>query len=389
MARVAADPARPARMESLQCSRQFLDPIECEAAGLRTSIDSQCLLRSLIESSMSRSTVSVLRLASLGFGWLVTACGGGSQPSNVEPAAPYLVWPGNAYGADVKDVANVSVRFKSDTGVMVLDGVAQAHIRVVQGAEDVVFVDGRRAGRVAGVNGTDGRSTIYALVCDGGQMMAVLKGTPLAELSCSKVEAILAASRAKASHFPLPMGASWTYARSSSSALLPTILHPISVEVTQADQDVATMRESDLDFRAESETTYIASWDGVFYTRQKYALTDEHAFESVPPAAVLPYMMSTGMTVSSTSTVSNGQVSSTMRRNVQVVGLESITVPAGTFEAFKVHTTTVQSYPNTSFSGIEYTQWYAPGVVLVRSTYFNTRAPFSVTEMVLVDYRLP
>jgi hypothetical protein len=329
--------------------------------------------------------VSAGKLAALlGLQAVIASCGGGpSSEAPTTPGDPYIAWAGNVSGADVRDVDGRIVRFRSDSGELSIDGTASGQVRVVQGADAALFLNDQRIGRVAGVNGTDGQSTVFAMICDSGAMMRVQPSAGAVDLSCTGVPATIAADRPRANYFPLSLNAAWDYVLSTNASL-----RPIAVTVTEVHQNAATVRETDLDFGVANETVYSTSSGAVFNSSFRYFLTDTQFYENVPNGAVLPYMMSVGMKATSTSVVSNAALPTTMKRDVEVVGLESIDVPAGRFVAYKVHTVTRQT-EGTSTSTIDYMRWFAAGVGMVRTRSFNTRAPTYVTTLELVDFRMP
>ncbi|MDW8396083.1 MAG: hypothetical protein RMM31_07555, partial [Anaerolineae bacterium] len=84
-----------------------------------------------------------------------------------------------------------------------------------------------------------------------------------------------------------------------------------------------------------------------------------------------------------------------LESNCRAVGFETVTVPAGTFEALRVECATAIltkiTYPGVGpmempVSGTEI-NWYAAGVGWVKSS--STSSPGSPSETVLLSYRLP
>lgn len=93
-----------------------------------------------------------------------------------------------------------------------------------------------------------------------------------------------------------------------------------------------------------------------------------------PPQLILPPSFEPGTRASSTSTVTGGPVPYTLTRNVVVNGLETITVPAGTFSALK---TTSTISPSNGGASLVVT-WWATEVGIVRSVSYPDTNP-SVT----------
>ncbi len=108
------------------------------------------------------------------------------------------------------------------------------------------------------------------------------------------------------------------------------------------------------------------------------SLTSSFAYS--PPALLLPPDIFPGATASRTSTVSPGVATQT--RNLTVNGVESVTVPAGTFSALKV--TTLIAFSNAPSS--VFIAWYAPGVGRVKSLTYAVATPSATTTSELAAY---
>ncbi len=80
-----------------------------------------------------------------------------------------------------------------------------------------------------------------------------------------------------------------------------------------------------------------------------------------PPSVLGPSNWSVGTQESYTSTLIQNGASSTFSTDINVVGIESVTVPAGTFNALKI------TFTNSINGTI--TNWYADGVGCVKSIY--------------------
>lgn len=83
-----------------------------------------------------------------------------------------------------------------------------------------------------------------------------------------------------------------------------------------------------------------------------------------PPLLILPGNVTAGSTASSTSTQNLAGFTTTETRDVTVNGMESVTVPAGTFTALKV--TTIISDSRIVTGPYDYVAWWAPGVGRVK-----------------------
>lgn len=165
-----------------------------------------------------------------------------------------------------------------------------------------------------------------------------------------------------ANYYPVAVGNKWTYsiAGTGASAGLTT-----TSEVTQTGNNTFTMKASQSNTTDYSTMDYVFAnntWafskvnscgaNGTVYTVTTYA----------PPMPILPSNTSLGTqetyTTSATSVSSAGQSSFTMSNTFTIVGSETVTVPAGTFNnALKV----------TNTNTFNTTMWFANGVGFIKS----------------------
>jgi hypothetical protein len=101
-----------------------------------------------------------------------------------------------------------------------------------------------------------------------------------------------------------------------------------------------------------------------------------------PPGLIFPADTTPGATASSTSTASSGGATFTVTRALTVNGIESVTVPAGTFSALKVTTYITQSNAAPAY----FVAWWAPGVGRVKSIIYPAATPTSTTTWTLTGY---
>lgn len=101
-----------------------------------------------------------------------------------------------------------------------------------------------------------------------------------------------------------------------------------------------------------------------------------------PPQLVIPPSSAAGATASSTSTVTGGPVPITVTRNLLVNGVETITVPAGTFSALKV-TSTI--FPSTGGAS-HVVNWWATDVGMVRSISYPDTNPAATLVSELIRF---
>lgn len=107
--------------------------------------------------------------------------------------------------------------------------------------------------------------------------------------------------------------------------------------------------------------------------------TPTGAITFAPPQVVIPASTKPGATASSTSTATAtvGATTSTftVTRSMTVNGVETITVPAGTYSALKITTAIVQS--NVPSSHVE--NWWAQGVGSVKAVSYSDANPAATT----------
>ena len=116
-----------------------------------------------------------------------------------------------------------------------------------------------------------------------------------------------------------------------------------------------------------------------------------------PGVLIVPSDMTPGFTVSNTFTVSvNGSTGSNgATGSVTVNGVESVTVPAGTFSATKYtslsYLTTVSKDGTVSRGTVPSTevQWQAAGVGMVRQTVVANTVTGQTDELVLTSFHIP
>ena len=106
-----------------------------------------------------------------------------------------------------------------------------------------------------------------------------------------------------------------------------------------------------------------------------------YSFSYSPGTPILPADLTPGTTVSVTSAVTNRLTGTVTLQtaSVMVMGLDPVTVPAGTFEALKCIRTQDSSYYTV--------RWSAPGIGLVRMITYPAFNPSQVTTTELVSHQ--
>lgn len=101
-----------------------------------------------------------------------------------------------------------------------------------------------------------------------------------------------------------------------------------------------------------------------------------------PPALLVPGDTTAGATASSTSTVTSGATTFWQTRSVTVDGVESVTVPAGTFTALKTTSYITQSNAAPTYG----VNWWATGIGSVKSVTYPAANPGATTTQELTFY---
>ena len=99
-----------------------------------------------------------------------------------------------------------------------------------------------------------------------------------------------------------------------------------------------------------------------------------------PPLLIFPAVTTPGTTASRTSTATSATGTYAQVRSLTVDGLESVTVPAGTFQALRI--TTIVNPSSASASTV--VQWFAPGVGKVKELNYAAATPSAATTHELV-----
>jgi hypothetical protein len=185
-------------------------------------------------------------------------------------------------------------------------------------------------------------------------------------------------------YYPLHLNSTYNYL-----ITLPTSsIYTQVASVIQSSNNSAIMRFQNSNSTVYSETTYIVSDCAIYYNQTQSFGATTATTSIYPDAIILPADMTPGTTASSTSSYSTGGIVSTVTRTISIIGTESVTVPAGSFQAVKV----VLKNTSTSDTGITIitnsTYWYVDGIGRVKIESFNADTPLSITTTVLTSYVL-
>ncbi|MFZ1042577.1 MAG: hypothetical protein WCA79_20805 [Anaerolineales bacterium] len=203
-------------------------------------------------------------------------------------------------------------------------------------------------------------------------------------------------------YLPVKPGAAWTYAGQSATGNFTRVSTITSVETDSFEREIATT------LRNGTQRTYTDSWkctpDGLVLLGGPLATT----FQSVYGNATMKTLSTTGVTLPThinagdswtqdaqlAFTSTQVSVNITLTYNFKAIGLESVTVPAGTFNAMKIQidvtsqATTATRTNNIAVDGFE---WFVPGVGTVKSSVgvkVNGTA-YPGTEDQMQSYNIP
>lgn len=207
---------------------------------------------------------------------------------------------------------------------------------------------------------------------------------------------------------PVKVGATWSYTNtvdSSPSGFSTTItsVRPDGFTVTTrfdanttADQRWACKAEGLIaQSLGAGQAALSLSIEGI-----KANLTTSNARGVTLPASVQPGMKwPYGLDIAGTLTQGSlsANIKGTLDTSMEAIGMESVTVPAGTFNAMKVQSTSTFKVSADYFgfsvpltSGVNATFWFAPGVGWVKSTETGQLAGTSVNSTTeLQSYSIP
>jgi hypothetical protein len=210
-------------------------------------------------------------------------------------------------------------------------------------------------------------------------------------LSCSS-----STSGGEAPYFPTATGTGWTFTVTvAPTASAPAgSSHSVSMHIEQGSSASVTVRSgySNQPTFYELQTfeigdTGIVESSSLWYSAVNDTVTGGSSYS--PPQLILPSATSPGSTASSTTTDTpegkgGGLNPYTLTRDIVVNGVESVTVPAGTFSALKV-TTHITATSPTSADAYN-VQWYGAGVGHVKIVNYATATPAETTTWELTSH---
>jgi hypothetical protein len=193
-------------------------------------------------------------------------------------------------------------------------------------------------------------------------------------------------------YFPMKIGATWNYAVTPASGVPYTYVKqklasspPTLTQTYTSSNGTSSTDSYEMDANGISITggTSTASNGGTSTASQ---------FSYAPPCLILPSNTTPGFSTSSTSTETvqrSTNTTYTVAVAVTIDGLESVTVPAGTFSALKVtRAITSTSALTGSVSNSFNVQWRAPGIGSVKTVDEDSLQTVLVTWE-LTSYNIP
>jgi hypothetical protein len=241
----------------------------------------------------------------------------------------------------------------------------------------------------------------FACRFTGGQPAAVAS-QPTASASQPTLPAPSSSAPCQVDYFPVKVGASWTFSGKSVAGSY-TRVSTITGMGTDNFQDQSVLTDSNGKQVATAESWNCSS-AGLVQLGGPLAATLQGLVEGATMKTIstvgvtIPTHINPGDTWSQDTqlelTTPNGTISGTINYSFQAVGPEQVTVPAGTFNAMKVHVT---SSSKSQISGIPVTitsdgfDWFASGVGRVKSSENVTANGNSLSDVEgdLQSYHLP
>jgi len=195
-------------------------------------------------------------------------------------------------------------------------------------------------------------------------------------------------------YYPTTVGATWTY------------------DVAQSGAATYSQTMLDLDASATSATRKTTTGTAGSYTVSSYDLRSGEVdlTESVshnadgslvstitysPGTLLVPPGMTAGATASSTSIMTvqgataTTATTSTVERAITIDGVETVTVPAGTFSAVKFTATIVTTPSAGTPTQTTMVRWHAAGVGMVKEIIYPSTSPSATTTWTLSSFHIP
>jgi hypothetical protein len=184
---------------------------------------------------------------------------------------------------------------------------------------------------------------------------------------------------ATAGYFPMNLGATWSY------AVTPTAGTAATETMQNTAGSSSTLTKTHTPSNGPTYTnSFLVDSSGVFVTGTTYPAS-QTTFS--PPCLLLPSNTTPGFSTSTTSIETlQGSTNATYTATcaVTIDGVETVTVPAGTFSALKF--TRLLTINGVSTYNV---RWHAPGVGAVKIVNYPQATPTATTTWALTSYSIP
>jgi hypothetical protein len=177
-------------------------------------------------------------------------------------------------------------------------------------------------------------------------------------------------------YFPAPVGAEWHYKLTSTAGMSMDIKTVIS---EHADASKVGYNIVQKNYMPQESINYFHKTDGVVYSCKTEMPASNYSADFVEDKPDLQYY--TGLAKGHTWKYAGKMGGQDWTQDWTVVGPEKVTVPAGTFDAIKV-----ESSSTVAGSTTEYVIWYVDRIGSVKVV---TKASGMTNDMVLVKYSFP
>ncbi len=195
-------------------------------------------------------------------------------------------------------------------------------------------------------------------------------------------------------YFPTSAGATWTYdvAQGSTPSSSQTMIN-LDGSATSSTRKTTTVASGNYTL-----SSFDIASGAVVLTESVAHNADDSLVSTTtysPGTLLVPHDMTVGATASSTSTMALQSATATtattytVERTITVDGVETVTVPAGTFSAVKFTATIVTTPSTGTATQTTMVRWHAAGVGMVKEILYPATSPTATTTWTLSSFHIP
>jgi hypothetical protein len=186
-------------------------------------------------------------------------------------------------------------------------------------------------------------------------------------------------------YIPTSSGKTWTYKNTDSDGTTYTQV----ATIIQSSSNNFVKRYNDSNRTIYTDTYYSGSGNSIKFYQGKVINKSDNSVLSTstyfPAAIVFPSSLEIGTSESVTSKIttnSHPTPTDTLVRTVAIIGTETVTVPAGTYQALKVNVVVTMTSLSSTFN---YVYWYVNGIGQIKMQYYNSLTPSLISSSVLIS----